>query len=224
LRKIGFPKTLLLRDLEKKPLFPMAIVVSPDFGSDHTIYVATRYQGIYRSVNAGRQWSQSLPVLHRRITALVISPDVKSDKTLYAGVAQEGIYNITSLWIKCINRLNQNGYGQRRVDLCTLCIRNSYKTNDGGETWQLIYQDHSDNILLAISPHYKDDGTVLRDTSEGLRKTSDRGKSWERIDWPFVGRYPSYESIALSTMENGTELIIVTLKGNGLFRVETDLP
>jgi photosystem II stability/assembly factor-like uncharacterized protein len=146
LGRIGLPKMVLLWESEKAPLFPVVIAASPDYGSDHTIYFGTRYEGIFRSSNGGVTWFNSLQVLRHRITALVISPNFKSDKTLYAGVAQEGIY----------------------------------KTIDGGKTWQFIYQDHSLNILLAISPSYKDDGTVLVTTSQDLIKTGDRGKSWEK--------------------------------------------
>jgi photosystem II stability/assembly factor-like uncharacterized protein len=146
LSRIGLPKLFFLRESERVPLFPVRITVSPDYGSDETIYIGTRYQGIFRSVNAGLAWSQSLPVLNRRVSAVVVSPDFRSDNTVYAGVDRGGIY----------------------------------KTIDRGETWQSIYPDHHDNILLAISPHYKDDGTLFATTSRGLEKTTDRGISWEK--------------------------------------------
>jgi photosystem II stability/assembly factor-like uncharacterized protein len=186
LSRIGLPKLFFLRQSERVPLFPVRITVSPDYGSDETIYIGTRYQGIFRSVNAGLAWSQSLSVLHRRVSALVVSPDFRSDNTLYAGVDREGIY----------------------------------KTIDRGQTWQSIYTDHHDNILLAISPHYKDDGTLFATTSRGLEKTTNRGKSWEKVNCQGLGERPLYESIAMSKTEMNDELIMVSLKGRGLFRFD----
>ena len=177
---------VLLWESEKVPLFPVVIAVSPDFGSDHTIYFGTRYQGIFRSVNGGLTWSNSLQALRNRITALVISPNFKADKTLYAGVAKEGIY----------------------------------KTIDGGETWRIIHRDHSHNILLAISPRYKDDGTVFAATSQDLVKTVDRGKGWEKVDSPHPGRDLVYNALGISKTHNSDEIVLVSLKGKGLFRVD----
>jgi photosystem II stability/assembly factor-like uncharacterized protein len=152
------------------------------------MYLGTRYQGIFKSINGGLKWFGSLPLLRRRITALVISPDFKSDKTLYAGVAEEGIY----------------------------------KTADGGETWRSIYQDYGANVLLAISLDYKDNGIVLTATRQGLIKTTDRGKRWERIDATHSGGNLAYESIAIGKIYSGDEIIIASLKGKGLFKISND--
>jgi photosystem II stability/assembly factor-like uncharacterized protein len=188
LSKIGLPRMALLSESEKALPFPVVIVVSPDFEADHTVYLGTRYQGIFKSMDGGLKWFRSLRLLRRRITALVISPDFKSDKTLYAGVAEEGIY----------------------------------KTVDGGETWRSIYQDHGDNVLLAIPQNYKENGTILAVTRQGLIKTTDRGKSWEGIDTAHFGGDVVYESIAISKIHIGDEVIIASLKGKGLFRVSNN--
>jgi photosystem II stability/assembly factor-like uncharacterized protein len=44
LGQLGLPKMFLLREEEREPTFPTVIVPSPEFRSDQTIYLGTRYQ------------------------------------------------------------------------------------------------------------------------------------------------------------------------------------
>jgi hypothetical protein len=94
-----------------------------------------------------------------------------------------------------------------------------YKTADGGKTWRSIYQDYGDNVLLAIHPNYKDNGTVLAATRQGLIKTTDHGKRWQRIDTTHFGENLAYESIGISKIHGGDEVIIASLKGKGLYKM-----
>jgi len=184
---LGLPEMLLLRDQEKELTFPTVVVPSPEFRSDHTIYLGTRYQGILKSSNSGQDWSKNFSVLRRKITSLVISPDYNFDKTLYAGISQEGIY----------------------------------KTDDRGKTWKCIYQDTSHNILLVISPDYKADGRVLATTNQGLLETHNHGKDWDKIEISNIDHNVSYQAIALAKIRNDSKIIIVSLKGYGIFKIDS---
>jgi photosystem II stability/assembly factor-like uncharacterized protein len=71
---------------------PMEIVISPGFASDRTIFVSTERGRIYRSMDAGKDWSTVWSNKGRGNISLVISPDFAADQTLYAGIQGEGIY------------------------------------------------------------------------------------------------------------------------------------
>jgi endonuclease/exonuclease/phosphatase family metal-dependent hydrolase len=76
--------------------------------------------------NGSLRYGTRIDLTHNGQTIQLMSVHLKSG--CFENASTSSAYDITSLWIKSINRLNQNGYGQRRVDLCTLCIRNSYET------------------------------------------------------------------------------------------------
>lgn len=66
---------------------PTAIVLSPDFETDSTIFVATTGGGVYVSNDKGRNWSPAgLPVeIACNASSLDISPDFANDQTMYLG-------------------------------------------------------------------------------------------------------------------------------------------
>ena len=100
------------RALKPKIPFPTVISISPDFASDGTMFLGTRYQGILKSTDGGKNWNNIWDLNWSRtrnrvvgwIASLVISPNFSFDRTLYAGVYGAGIY----------------------------------KTVDGGKTWQPV--------------------------------------------------------------------------------------
>jgi hypothetical protein len=130
---------------------------------------------------------------------MVISPDYSSDKTLFAGLPDSGVY----------------------------------KSTDGGDTWQsvnngLTFSDKKDQsieytkhyIELVISPQYKMDKTVYVSFSEGLFKTTNGGRMWEKVEK--IADVASYSIIGLSVSPDykNDQTVIVSLKGRGLYRSE----
>jgi photosystem II stability/assembly factor-like uncharacterized protein len=174
-------------------LFPTVIAISPDFASDSTIYLGTRYRGVFRSVDGGVNWSPIWKANGGRITSLVISPDFSCDRTLYAGVLGQGIY----------------------------------KTVDGGDTWRpsadyittFAERDQvTPGFRLAISPNYKKDKIVFAGTGEGLYKTIDGGKSWQKLEGSAFGGNGYIQAIAISPNYQNDRTLIITVKGRGLFK------
>ncbi|MBK8986884.1 MAG: hypothetical protein IPM39_12550 [Chloroflexi bacterium] len=64
-----------------------ALVVSPNYALDQTLFAGTGGAGVQRSVNGGLAWSQSLSV--PQVTALAISPVYGASRTLYAAARPE---------------------------------------------------------------------------------------------------------------------------------------
>jgi len=175
-------------------LFPTVIAISPNFASDSTIYyLGTRYRGVFRSVDGGVNWSSIWNANGGWITSLIISPDFSSDRTIYAGVLGKGIY----------------------------------KTVDGGDTWQssanydttFAERDQATpSFCISISPNYKKDKTVFAGTGEGLFKTIDGGKSWQRIEAPAYDGNGYIRALAISPNFQNDETLIISVKGRGLFK------
>ena len=80
----------------------LALLISPDFGSDNTIYANTSSLGIYRSVDRGRSWDiVTTGLTITKAEGLAISPDFANDATLFTGTVDGGLFISTSggdLW------------------------------------------------------------------------------------------------------------------------------
>ncbi|MDY6876452.1 MAG: hypothetical protein SWK90_09670 [Chloroflexota bacterium] len=191
-------KRIFLTETERKTPFATVLAISPDYASDNTMYFGTRYHGIYKSVDGGLNPTVIWDGLGRTITSLAISPDYTSDATLFASVRGAGVY----------------------------------KTVDGGDTWQpandgltfieawqspTAHQITEKDIRLVISPNYQADQTVFAASSEGLFKTTDRGKSWQELEDPAYGEDGYIIGMAISPNYENDETLVVSIRGKGLF-------
>ncbi|MDL2121678.1 MAG: YCF48-related protein [Deltaproteobacteria bacterium] len=171
--------------------FPLVIAISPDFVSDSTIYLGTRYKGAFRSVDGGVNWTPIWNANGGWISSLVISPDFSSDRTIYAGVLAQGIYKTVDggdTWHPIKN-------------LTTFAERHQ------------LYSGR-----LAISPNYGKDKIVFAGTAEGLFRTRDGGKSWQKLEGLAYGGNGLIRGIAISPNFDNDETLIISVKGRGLFK------
>lgn len=127
------------------------------------IYVGTAGGGVWKSTNAG---SSFRPVFDKHIQcigAMII--DQKNPETVWVGSGESNMRNSVSVG---------NGI---------------YKTTDGGQNWSLLGLDSTEHISkIAIDPNNSDvvyvaaPGPLWSDSKHrGLYKTSDGGKTWEKI-------------------------------------------
>ena len=195
------------RALKPKIPFPTVIAISPDFASDGTMFLGTRYQGILKSTDGGKNWNNIWDLNWSRtrnrvvgwIASLVISPNFSFDRTLYAEVYGVGIY----------------------------------KTVDGGETWQSVnkglstfgvtafpkgYRLDPYSMFLAISPNYGIDKTVFAGTPVGLFKTLDGGNKWQQLEGSAYDGDCYVSAIAISPNYQKDKTVIISCRGKGLFR------
>ncbi len=128
-----------------------------------TLYVGAASGGVWKSMNGGTTWK---PVFDKHAQSIgAIKVDPKDPRTVWVGTGEPWVRNSVSI-----------GEGL-------------YKTSDGGETWTLMGLPKSERIAaIAIDP--TDSNTVyvaamgnLWSTGgeRGLFKTTDGGKTWERI-------------------------------------------
>ncbi len=138
-------------------------VVTPK-GKNYTIYVATASGGIWKTENEGVTWR---PVFKHQMTASVgdIALDPQNQNVIWAGTGEANIF-----------RSSNAGAGV-------------YRSEDGGETWThlgltntgtisriIVHPQNSDIVYVAAG------GNEWTNSKErGVYKTTDGGKSWEKI-------------------------------------------
>lgn len=145
-----------------------AIVVSPNFASDHTLFINSA-DGIFRSTNAGHTWrklTNGLPVGNPLYDAYnsstAISPNYEVDKTIFVNTPPS--YNLIP-----------NGV---------------YRSQDGGENWERVDVEFGESVVpqVAFSPNYKNDHTIIIGgdgdiPGDGfLAKSTNNGSSWQTLN------------------------------------------
>ncbi|MDP2726585.1 MAG: hypothetical protein Q8P59_03485, partial [Dehalococcoidia bacterium] len=133
------------------------VALSPAFALDGTIFAVTAGLGLYKSTDGGGSWqylgfksAQSGP----NVRGLVVSPSYATDHTLFLVSISDPVWGAPRL----------------------------YKSTDGGESWQDV-DPHSPrgtlNGILALSPSYGEDQTILAGTYSGwVFRSTDGGQSW----------------------------------------------
>ena len=138
-------------------------VVTPK-GENYTIYVAGASGGIWKTENEGITWN---PVFEHGVSTAFgdLALDAQNQNTIWAGTGEANIF-----------RSSNAGAG-------------IYRSKDAGETWEhlgltntntisriLVHPNNSDVVFVAAGGNEWTD-----DEDRGLYKTSDGGKSWEKI-------------------------------------------
>lgn len=133
-------------------------------GETYTIYAATASGGVWRTDNEGTTWE---PIFDRAATTSIgdLALDPSNPDVLWVGTGEANIF-----------RSSMAGCGV-------------YKSEDRGETFEhrglgathtiarmLVHPNDSDTVYVAASGHEWTDNP-----ERGVYKTTDGGKSWERI-------------------------------------------
>ncbi len=201
LKKIGM-KSLseyLVKSLGKGSAYPTHIALSPEYFKDGTVFFGTKLDGIYRSVEGGRNPEKIWRIGNKPITDLVISPNFKNDGTLFTAVRATGVY-------KTID----SGHSWRQVNNGFTFL----------ERWQdkIFHQIEEKDIELAISPDYQNDETVFAGSSDGLYKTINGGRDWTKVQNSAYGEDAYVVGLALSPNYKNDQTLLVSIRGLGLFK------
>lgn len=138
-------------------------VVTPK-GKNYTIYVAGASGGIWKTGNEGITWE---PVFENEMSASFgdLALDPQNQNTIWAGTGEANIF-----------RSSNAGAG-------------IYRSTDGGETWEHLGLINTNTIArIIVHPQNSDVVYVAaggnewtNDDERGVYKTSDGGKTWEKI-------------------------------------------
>lgn len=128
------------------------------------MYAASVGGGVWKSTNAGADWSQLTDLVLPNIAVASLAMDPKNPQVLYAGTG-EGFFNGDAI----------RGTG-------------IFKTTDGGVTWTALAStvppagtlgDFSYVTQIAVSPRYSQ--RVYATTRNGLYRSNDGGTTWTRL-------------------------------------------
>jgi photosystem II stability/assembly factor-like uncharacterized protein len=128
-----------------------------------TIYVGTAGGGVWKSTSSGFSFK---PIFDKYVQSIgAITLDQKNPKTIYVGTGESNMRNSVSI-----------GNGM-------------YKSTDGGDNWTKIGLDSTEHISkVLIDPsnssviYVAAPGALWSDSKHrGLYKSTDAGKSWEKI-------------------------------------------
>jgi parallel beta-helix repeat protein len=173
-----------------------AMALSPNYANDQTLFIGTRFHGVWKTTDGGSSWSQvSSGLSISDVRALAISPNYASDQTLFAGTTQGGIFKTTNA-----------GTGWTRVDggvtsrnIQALAISPVYTSDghifaategdgvfgstNGGAAWSTRNGGLTNPWLkgLAISPNYGVDRTLFAITWDRIFKSINQGYAWNVV-------------------------------------------
>ncbi|MGF1524388.1 MAG: WD40/YVTN/BNR-like repeat-containing protein [Leptolyngbyaceae cyanobacterium] len=174
------------------------IAISPDFKSDQTVYLVTRYGGLtYQSTDGGRNFS-IVGAIEEKINGLVISPNYAQDKTLYASGAT-GIYKTSDAgktWTLMTSGSEFENETWRSVAISPDYVTDQtlfagsetglFKTEDSGQSWIALKNasigDKSMIKMIGLSPNYAADKTLIVGIQgKGAFRSDDGGESFQSI-------------------------------------------
>jgi photosystem II stability/assembly factor-like uncharacterized protein len=189
-----------------RTLYPSDLVLSPAFSKDSTIFFTTRRHGIF----AHQLDKDSTRLINEDIgmtSSFVVSPSYGYDSTLFAAERGRGVFISTdggSTWKTINNGIHflkewEEAFNQN-VD---------YKTIIGSRNYSLI---------LRISPDYANDRTLFLFCGEGVYKSMDSGKHWDKLFISERIRNNLILDLAVSPNYVTDKTIMISVKGNGLFK------
>lgn len=169
----------------------LALSVSPAFAQDGAVFAATLEDGVFFSSDRGRNWQAwNFGLLDLSVLCLVVSPDFAKDETVFAGT-ESGLfysYNGGRAWrelafprdagailsLAALPDLARDG-----VLFAGTEDRGLFRSSDRGRTWSTVDGLPGAPVnVLAISPSFPQDQTLLAATDEEIYRSQDGGKSW----------------------------------------------
>ena len=213
-----------------------ALVMSPGYASDHTVFAGLRGQGVYRTNDSGNSWQRVSPS-GWVVTALAISPAFTTDRTLATvGLPTTGmqVYHSTDAgqsWQAPTTTPYPNGFPNALglaispnflADHTVYVLGGSqtYTSTDGGLTFvQAGAWFASHQVLsLAFSPAFATDRTLFTLVqNEGLAKSSDGGATWG-----LTGLSGALSTFAVSSDYAHDQMLAATRLSTGQVLTSTD--
>ena len=202
LMRWGLPRDIgnsYLNRQDRVPVYPVVMSPSTHFSTDKTVLFGTRWHGLYRSDEGGKNAYSVWLHTAGAITGLTLSPNFSNDHTVFAYVRGDGIYksvNTGDDWKKITKDLPADA-------------------TSGVETGT---HSASEDYTVAFSPGYANDKTVFAAGPSGLYKSTDQGENWIELKSDTLGKKPHIIAFALSPDYVNDKTMIISLKGRGLYK------
>lgn len=176
---------------------PGGLAISPDFGTDQTLFVGAYDSGIYRTQDAGETFTPIDTGLgYMYVHPLVVSPDYTLDATLFAGL-QSFVARTTNAGANWTNIVPSPGYvvtrklaispdyaqDQTLFAADDLAGTNTvYKSTTGGSAFAPLPTPFDGAWAMEVSTSYGNDQTVFvgGGNPSGVFRSQDGGLSWQQ--------------------------------------------
>lgn len=156
----------------------IAIAADPIAG---TTILAGCSDGIYRSVDGGETWTQTLSA---SVSAVAFANQFLED-IVYAG-GSNGVYKSTNGGVGWQLLDGSPGFVHTiaMVNVNTVYVGTTngvYLTTDGGDTWQPINEGIYTKTMFSLIIHPENSQTLFAGGEKGIYKTLNAGKKWYKI-------------------------------------------
>jgi len=201
-----YGKDLFLDYSERYGVWPMQIEVSPSFSRDGFMLLGFRRRGIWVSEDGGSTWDREWDGPRDYVTDMKMSPGFDVDGTAFAGIRGAGVY------------ASRDGG------------RSWHPANTGLDylgDWQPIASPNHNidppisraitDIVLAVSPEFARDSTVYAGSAAGLFVSHDAARNWQELPVLQPDQHDSIIAVAVSPSFHSDRLLVVSVKGQGLF-------
>ena len=148
----------------KRPHFS-DLSISPAYSNDGTIFIAG-FDGLFKSTDGGKVWSEVSTLSPNIIVGLGLSPDYQNDSTLAITTYLGGAYishDRGATWSSINNGLEKDNWLKRNVK-------------------KMLNRYHVARLFgISFSPNYGRDRTIFSPAWRHLLKSTDRGQQWQKI-------------------------------------------
>lgn len=215
---------------EARQAFPSDLAISPDYGNDCTLYVATLSTGLHKSVDCGDSWFEvNNDVTESRLRQIEI-PAAAGDANTVFGLTESGHllvstdgaanWSLVSTSLESIDLRNialSPGFVDDQTVYASAEGWSSeelgggpgvFKSTDGGATWRRMVNGMSDDHVWKVvaSPDPAAKEILVALTHSGIEMSSDGGENWAMITSPD----PDLMDLALSPTFASDQTIFVT--------------
>ncbi len=206
------------------------VAFSPDYANDGTIFSAT-WTVMLKTTDRGESWTRiAVPlapgeVAETRLFVSAVSPNYRNDHTVYIGTSSGAVFRSTTggtswtllaeLGSQVRNIVISPGFATTPVVYIS-AQSGIFRSNDG-HTWAKVGPPDGTPVL-AISPKYATDGTVLAGTVRGLWVTRDSGQTWSALAAAPLSATSRVEAVGISPTYANDRTMLVSVRGKGLYR------
>ncbi len=179
------------------PALPTAglLRLSPNYRTDHTVFIGGYGEGAYRSTNDGANWTLITNGVPPFVTDLEISPAYPTDPTIFVSTYNTGLFRTNNAGVSWVNLSNPTYSPEFMLELSpafaqdhTLFVAvngistgGAFRSEDQGNSWINIGGANTSYYTnrLAVSPNYAQDQSLVTGSDAGpLYFSSTRGDKW----------------------------------------------
>ncbi len=201
-----------------------ALAVSPGCSEDRTVFAGTEESGVYLSTDMGESWvSASEGLSDPGINALWISPRFSDDSVLVAGTSS-GVFRSDDggqHWTQAAKGIPPVLClaGSTRGVYAGLVSGGILRSNDVGKSWASATRGLAARNYVRLIPCSPRTLLALG-SEEGLARSDDGGKSWERV--PIPEEYLPLTAVEAITVPQGQISFLAGSYEGGIVRSVDD--